>query len=58
MNKAMDRIKQAFEENPLAVIAVRALAANAAAKLITATTNARNSQTWAKEVDRRRMMAK
>lgn len=53
MHNAKDRIKKAWDENPLAVIAVGAVAATAAAKVLTAVTEARNAQTWKKEVDRR-----
>jgi hypothetical protein len=55
MNKALDKIKQAWEENPLQVIVVGALAATAASKLIDSMAAAKNTSTWAKEVDRRRM---
>jgi len=55
MNKAKDRLIQAWNENPLAVIAIASLAATAASKLINASTERANSRTWAKEVDRRRM---
>ena len=53
MNKAMTKIKQAWEENPLAVIAVGAVAVTAAAKLIDSCASANNSRAWKKEVDRR-----
>ncbi len=56
MKKAKERLKQAFEENPLAVIAIGALAVTAAAKLLEATTSARNSKAWQTEVNRRMMM--
>jgi len=56
MKKVTDRIKQAWEDNPLAVLAVGALVANAAAKLIEANTARHNSSTWEMEVSRRRMM--
>jgi hypothetical protein len=56
MNKALDKIKQAWDENPLAVIFVATLAATAAAKLLDASTARSNARTWAKEVDRRTMM--
>lgn len=58
MNKALDKIKQAWDENPLAVITIGAFAVTATAKLIDATTSARNSRAWQKEVDRRVMMSK
>lgn len=53
MNKAMDRLRQAWEENPIAVIAVASLAATAAAKLLDASTARSNARAWSKEVDRR-----
>jgi hypothetical protein len=56
MKKAKDKIKQAWEENPLAVVAVGAVAATAAAKVLQAVTEAQKARTWEKEVDRRRMM--
>lgn len=56
MKKVTDRIKQAWEENPLAVIVVGTFAANAASKLLDAHTARKNSQTWEMEVARRRMM--
>lgn len=49
------KIEKAFEENPVAVIGVGATAAMAAAKLLNAVTEHRNSKTWKKEVERRRM---
>lgn len=56
MNKAWTKIKKAWEEQPLQVIAIGSLAATAAAKLLKATTEARNARTWKDEVERRRMM--
>lgn len=53
MNKAKDKIKQAWDENPLAVIAVGAMAATAAAKLLNAYTASQNSRAWDREVRRR-----
>lgn len=53
MHNAKDRLKQAWDENPLAVIAVAAVAVTAAAKLIDSTTSAKNARAWKKEVDRR-----
>lgn len=55
MQTAMDRIKQAWNENPLLVIAVGAMAATAASKLINASTERTRARTWAIEVDRRMM---
>lgn len=53
MDKAMNRIKQAWDENPMGVIIVASLAATAAAKLLDASTSRANARTWSKEVDRR-----
>ena len=53
MQNAKAKIKKAWEENPLMVIAVGAAAATAAAKLVDAVSNANNSRAWKKEVDRR-----
>lgn len=58
MKKAQARIKQAFEENPMAVIAIASGAAIAIAKLIEAGTAANNSRAWKKEVNRRDRMTK
>lgn len=55
MNKALDKLKKAWEENPLSVILVGSLAATAAAKLLEASNNRTNARAWEKEVDRRRM---
>lgn len=58
MNRAMDRIKQAWNENPIAVITVAAFAATAAAKLMDANTARHNAKSWEMEVQRRNMMRK
>lgn len=58
MKNATDKIKKAWDENPLAVITVAALAATAAAKLIDSTTSAKNARAWKKEVDRRDRMTR
>lgn len=58
MEKAKMKIKKAWEEDPLQVIAIGALAATAAAKLIDAGTKASNSRAWKKEVDRRDRMSR
>lgn len=55
MNNAWNKLKDAWNENPLAVIAAAGIAATAVAKLMQASTEARNARTWKKEVDRRRM---
>lgn len=56
MENGIEKLKKMWNENPLQVIAVGALAATAAAKLLDATTSARNSRAWQREVDRRIMM--
>jgi len=53
MNKAWLKIKQAWEENPLMVIAIGAAALTAGAKVIDATSNYKGRKTWEREVDRR-----
>ena len=53
MNKAWEKLKQSFEENPLGTIFVCTLAANAAAKVLHEVIAAKNSRTYAKEIDRR-----
>lgn len=50
---AKARFIQIFDERPLETIAVCAVAATAASKLIRSITEARNSATWKREVDRR-----
>lgn len=46
-----DKLKKAFDENPLTVIAVGAFAANAVAKLIDAMSAAKGRSAYAKQVD-------
>ena len=58
MNKALDRIKQAWEENPMQVITVASFAVYAAAKLLDASTSARNASAWKQEVNRRDRMTR
>lgn len=53
MKNAKDKIKQAWEENPMAVIAIASGTALAVAKVIDAMTAVENSRTWRKEVNRR-----
>lgn len=57
MNKAWNKIKQTWEENPLVVIGIGAVAVNAAAKLMDANTRRTNAQAWQIEVDRRNRMS-
>lgn len=53
VQNAKDKIQQAWNENPLAVIATVSAAVIATAKLIDAVNASRNSRTWAREVARR-----
>lgn len=53
MNKAIDKLKEAWNENPLACIAIGALAVTATAKLMEANTHRASRRTWEREVDRR-----
>jgi hypothetical protein len=57
MNKALTKLQEAWEDNPLAVIVVASVAATATAKLLEASTSRVNARAWAKEVDRRAMIA-
>lgn len=47
-------LQATIEEHPLEALAVGAAVATVATKLIQASTEARNSRTWEKEVERRR----
>jgi len=53
MNNVKAKLRQAWDENPLAVITVGAVAVTAAAKLLDSATAAKNAKAWKKEVDRR-----
>lgn len=57
MKKYIDNLKRQAEENPLVALAVAGAVVTAAAKLMQANTERKNSNTWAKEVERRRMKA-
>jgi len=48
-----DKLKQAWDENPLAVVAIGALAVTAVAKLLDATSAAQGRRAYAKQVDYR-----
>jgi hypothetical protein len=48
-----DRLKQEWDKNPIAVIAVGAFAATAAAKLIDALSASQGRRAYAKQVDYR-----
>jgi hypothetical protein len=50
---AVSRLERAWDENPLAVIGVFAMASAGTAKLITALTGLSNSRAWRREVARR-----
>lgn len=52
-NDAKTRLIQLMDEKPLETIVVISTAALAAAKLISSVTEARNSSTWKREVQRR-----
>lgn len=56
MNQYTDRLKKAWEENPLQVMLATGLLMQGAAKLMQANTNRRNSKTYNLEVQRRIMM--
>jgi len=58
MNKAWNKIKQTWEENPLVVIGIGAVAVNAAAKLMDANTRRQNARSWEIEVERRNRMSR
>jgi hypothetical protein len=58
MKKFWNNLKTQAEENPLAAIGVATVALTVTAKLINVNTEHRNSVTWKKEVDRRRMNTK
>ena len=51
-------LKAKFDENPVEVMTVGALAVTAASKLTMAVVSARNSRTWRKEVNRRNKVTK
>lgn len=55
---AVGRLERAWDENPLAVIGVFAMASAGSAKLITAFTGLLNSRAWRREVARRDRMTR
>lgn len=57
-DKMVNNLKTKLEENPVETIAVAAMAATAAAKLLSSMTGAANSRSWKKEVDRRDRMSR
>jgi hypothetical protein len=58
MQKAWEKLKKKWEEDPLQVLVVGALVATAGAKLIDAHANAKSRKTWAREVERRERMSR
>lgn len=52
------RLKKTWDESPLTCIALGIFALGAAAKVMNANTERQNAKSWAKEVDRRRMVQK
>jgi len=58
MQKFLNNLKRQAEENPFLALGIGAAVATAASKLLHSATETRNSKTWAKEVDRRRMNAR
>lgn len=58
MQKAWDRLKKKWEEDPLQVLVVGALVATAGAKLLDAHSHAKSRKTWDREVERRERMSR
>jgi hypothetical protein len=54
MSKTMSKIRQAWDENPLAVIAVAAGVMMAASRLIDSLSGIRSRAAYARRMDRRR----
>lgn len=55
VKRFLDNLGRQVEENPLLALGIATAAAAAATKLMQASAEQRNSRSWAKEVDRRRM---
>jgi len=55
MNRFLENLRRQAEENPILALGVGAAAVTAVSKLIHVGTERKNSTTWAKEVDRRRV---
>jgi hypothetical protein len=49
----LDNLKRQAEENPVVALGVGAALITAISKLVTASSNSRNSKVWAQEVERR-----
>lgn len=52
--KAIDQLKQSWNENPLAVIGTAALAATAAAKLMDSVSSVQSRRAYAKQINRKK----
>lgn len=53
MEKGWNKLKEFVNENPVAAAVIAIAAANAAAKILHEVVAAKNSRTYAKEIDRR-----
>lgn len=53
MDKFFENLKHQAEENPVIALAAGAALITSVSRLISASSNSRNSKAWAKEVDRR-----
>lgn len=58
MDKNLDTIKRAFQENPVETIMAGSMVATAITGLGKMIVSARNSRTWRREVNRRTKMSK
>lgn len=56
MNKAYDRLKKAFEDNPVQVLFAAGIVAQGVAKLMHANTERQNAKTYRMETIRRTML--
>lgn len=52
-NRGVQKIRQTWDENPLAVIGVAVATLSATARIISAVNSMRSRRIWAREVDRR-----
>jgi hypothetical protein len=53
LNKAVDSLKRAWEENPVAVMSAAGILFAGAAKVLTGISSFRNTRSWDREVKRR-----
>jgi hypothetical protein len=58
MKKYIDNLKYQAQQNPLVAAGIGASLILAISKLLQANTNRKNANTWASEVERRRMMSR